>query len=440
MAAQVTYKLSEFNKSLAASGGLCVMVKKDVTNTDATNPEYTISNIVINDNNEVKVVEEFKGAGICRLQANNIFEFTVDSIPYLFNDTGDAYSGNAIGYKLMMGEVVANISSNGSNIKSNVTSIITRNRDGSVASESIKQESSTKWIDSLNARDQFAIQAMVGMLSKIPHPESLSNNEINYYCNAAYQWAANMMSLAADARSFTTVNSGSKAKGDISDTTVDNNDSTKKEEVDILDSNVEKLLNNIIAALEKTDSKFKIDNKEVYAERQSNPEWNELWKNYVKHTAVDSSDTQTSVGLDDLVKAIKNIQLKSSDDTLKVTIPDVSLVSFIDSGMGGSRNKPIYVESTVFPSRQTLAAYFDEDKLHSFLTFNTDGAVGYSTRADVNGELGNYTDVKSLSDAVFNSVKGSIQTLIDERCKAWLSAAKVTINGTEYSLTVNTPA
>jgi len=96
MAAQVTYKLSEFNKSLAASGGLCVMVKKDVTNTDATNPEYTISNIVINDNNEVKVVEEFKGAGICRLQANNIFEFTVDSIPYLFNDTGDAYSGNAI--------------------------------------------------------------------------------------------------------------------------------------------------------------------------------------------------------------------------------------------------------------------------------------------------------------------------------------------------------
>lgn len=436
MATKVTYKLSAFDKSLAASGGLCVMVSKGYSAEEISNVE--IVDKTDSEGTTIKATQanaDFKGAGICRAKSPTDYVFTVNSTSYIFNNDGSSKGTSAIGWKLMMGEVQATISTEGSAVESESTVMITRGRDGTVIRTSASTTPTTKLIESLNARDEFAVEAMKAIIGHIPNPSELSDSEINFYCTAAYQWAANMMSLSANTRSTTVSESSSEE---------DDNDSTRKEEVTVFDNNIEKLLNNIIAALEKTDSKLTIDKKEVYAERQSNPEWNALWKAYIKHTSTGEEDTQTTVGLDDLVKAIKNIQLSGGEDGLKVLISFLPNFNIGNAGLGRDADNPIYISGGGFPSRQVLASAFASDIIHDFLTFNSSGAVGYSTldevKKAVNGWINSYTDLEALSTAVYNNLKSTILSLIDERCKAWLEAARITINDTEYSLTVNTPS
>lgn len=297
MAIRTTYNLSNFDRDLAASGRLCVMVSEDYT-------EDTISNIEINTSTdqqgntvtETTNVEAFKGAGICRVNSPVAFEFVVNSISYLFKTNGLAESNNAQGCKLMMGEKQGAVSSIGSAVKSSAKAIITRSADGTVTT-STSYAPTMEIIDSLNARDQFAIQALKGMLEHIPDPSRLSESEIDYYCNAAYQWAANMMTLSANTRS--TVEDASSSSD------------AKPEEVGALESNTEKLLNNIIAALEKTDAAVYENGKKVNAERITIPEITSILKAYI-------SNGESTVGFKDLINSVDSLTASVNQLTEKV--------------------------------------------------------------------------------------------------------------------------
>jgi hypothetical protein len=190
--------------------------------------------------------------------------------------------------KLMMAVANITVPTEGSVIESSSTTTYTRGDDGYEPSPQPGEALGNILIDSLKPRDQFAVQALRGILARIDHPEALSINEMNYYCNAAYQWAANMMKVAADSR----------------ERIEDERTPESGEEVQIdgeLESNTEKLLNNIKAELASTNANVTVEGTDVKAERVTMPLLEALVRNYV------AGDTEgTTVGLRDLISAIRN--------------------------------------------------------------------------------------------------------------------------------------
>jgi len=230
--AKITYELHNFNSSDAREGKLCAMVVfspstvsdnkiSNIINTSSTSTPNWVSN------------PELKGVGICKFTSPNKYIFTVDSINYIFDEKGAANSLNARGWKLWMATVDArNITKAGSTTPTNTASSATRASGGSITEEEdYDANDSLVKIDNLQARDEFAVQALRAMLASVPDPSVLSENEINYYCETAYKWASYMMRSAADAR-------GSFSEGES--TTVPDTD---------LNNNIEKLLKNIATAI-----------------------------------------------------------------------------------------------------------------------------------------------------------------------------------------------
>lgn len=368
---------------------------------------------------------------------------------------------------------------------------------------------STIEVDSLNARDQFATQVLNGMLAKLPNPAGLSDNEMNYYCNASYQWAANMMAAAARTRTSVSVADGAS----ISNT----------ESIGSLDNNTEKLLNNLVVvttglknAQESTRETITTGTSTTYSERVTlkdvtmsdlqklleqksgktitteggvttttytgkSPhdvaveskmdgyqtklvELKNILDAYVAHTATSQSDTKTKVGLDDLINAISaasaaitqaigssgsgsgsgsssTIDYDDLEDAITGALSNSQVPGYntgkpfvvsleYTNGLGASGN-PLYVSGIgVFPSRASLTALSNNDGINSFLTFDSNGAARYSDAANVRAAL-----MLWLQDYVAES---TFKNMLDTRIKAWLtnSGTKVTVNGTDYSITV----
>lgn len=360
---------------------------------------------------------------------NDTFIITINGIQYMFNSYGDPDSQNAkdAGYSLKMG--TSNLVGIAKGTVGTTKSAFTRtiNSETGEIKYTPSESSDNTYeisIEDLNARDQFAIQVLRGMLDKIDDPSVLTKDEITYYCTSAYQWASYMMETS------------SKSRAVIKD--AENSSSTKVEEVGILDTNTERLLNNIVAALDKTDEK---ETKtvttvnggtalvDIYSERISIPKLIDWLNAYSAHTPDDAGDIQTTVGLDDLIKAIKAIN---------VNIDFTSIVNAIGA-LGQDADHPIHITGGGFPTRDALAAVFDATALNDFLTFNESGAVGHTTKEETKkailGYLNDYADTNALGTAIYNS----IQTTINNRIKAWLQAAKVHIGDTDYTITVNTP-
>lgn len=336
-----TYSLLPFDKTYASSGELCVMVKKNYTSGTISNKTIKTDS---NGNITYTANSNFNGAGICRLTSPTVFAITIDSTTYTFNDKGAALSLNAQGWKLVRGSVSGTASTTGSLVTSNTSVAITRgSSDGSKWTATTKSGTFATIVDSLNVRDQFAIEALKGILGHIEEPSSLSDSEINYYCAAAYQWAANMMTLAANTRS--TVSDG-MVSSDI-----------ETAEVSSLDSNTEKLLNNIAAAIEKTNAKEEAtatgsdsasddttssdsgdgtateEEKSYIYKKRVKVNFDELvaWlQAYTAHTPSGSEDTKTTVGLDDLITAVSGKRdysdIVNAIGNIKVTSDNTDLI------------------------------------------------------------------------------------------------------------------
>ena len=279
--AKQTYILKPFESSKASSGALCVMVKNGV------------SDKITNINSDGTANPNFMGAGICT-QGNGGFTMMINGVVYQFNSKGEGLHPLSIRtWKLMLGEIEATINTSGNAATSNTTTIVTRGQDGSTTTKVDYSKTNDVIIDSLNARDEFAVNVLKQLLSSVPNPSALSNNEMNFFCNRAYQWAANMMEASANARgSFT--QEASTTTGTPSNVTTRADVTTES-----LSSNTEKLLNNIVSALERTDYAETVSGKVIYHDRVK-VQFTELMdflKTYIKNG-------ESVVGLKDLISAI----------------------------------------------------------------------------------------------------------------------------------------
>lgn len=395
----------------------------------AQTDKYTLENFDYNRASKKKLVAMVNGSNIIQgtgflkvISPNNLI-LTVDGDEYTFDSKGNPVSQNAGSYTLKM--AISNVEAIEEGAVGETTNAMTRSVNAETGEVSYEKDTSGNshaiTIDSLNARDQFAIQILKSMLEKTQGPDELSKDEITHYCEAAYNWAGYMVKMSSNSRSV------------IKDE--DTTESAKTEEIGYLDSNTDKLLNNLIVELQKTKLKKVESGKDVYYERVTNPDLNAIMERYVA-----GSTSGSRVGLKDLIAAVSNIEIDSTAIVEAIYGSTVRNVTVSSSGLGGDENHPVYISGGGFPSRQILASEFKEAAINDFLTFNTNGAVGYSTKKEVKkailGYLNSYSTIDALSTAVYNSIK----TTVDNRIKEWLQAAKVTVDGTDYSITVNTPA
>lgn len=232
--AKTNYRLRDFNYTNAISGALVCMIKNTYNEPEI---ESTHSS--------------YRGTGICKAYSNNQIAFTCNSVTYIFGNAGTPYSSNAQGLKLMMAEVIDQLSEYGSTAKGTQKIITTRTETGDVSTEIVEGTPDTISIQNLNARDQFALHALKGILSHIESPNSLSANEMSMYCEAAYKWAANMMTESAKVREIFDDESASA-------------EDPKQAEIGILETTEDKLLNNIIVSLQRTSKQVTIDEEDTY--------------------------------------------------------------------------------------------------------------------------------------------------------------------------------
>lgn len=399
------YILKPFEHSKASSGALCIMVKNGV------------SDKITNINSDGTVNSNFMGAGICT-QGNGGFTMMINGVVYQFNSKGEGlYPLSIRSWKLMLGEVETIINTSGNAATSNTTTIVTRGQDGSTTTKVDYSKTNDVIIDSLNARDEFAVNVLKQLLSSIPNPSAISNNEMNFFCNRAYQWAANMMEASANAR-------GTFTQEASSTTGIPSNITTRADiSSDSLSSNTEKLLNNIVSALERTDYAETISDKIVYSERVK-VQFSELidfLNTYVKgdtKTVTDSegkpSTTTSVLGLKDIIAAIDRLSKSSAGE-----------VSIGNQGLGRDKDHPFYMTGGGFPTRQTLAASLASTAISDFLTFNTDGAVGYSPKAEVKKSILGWLEEYADLNAFYQDLQTKVTETVDTRVKAWLSATTV---------------
>ena len=373
--AKQTYILKPFESSKASSGVLCVMVKNG------------ISDKITNINSDGTTNPNFMGAGICT-QGNGGFTMMINGVVYQFNSKGEGLHPLSIRtWKLMLGEIEATINTSGNAATSNTTTIVTRGQDGSTTTKVDYSKTNDVIIDSLNARDEFAVNVLKQLLSSVPNPSALSNNEMNFFCNRAYQWAANMMEASANARgSFT--QEASTTTGTPSNVTTRADVTTES-----LSSNTEKLLNNIVSALERTYYAETVSGKVIYHDRVK-VQFTELMdflKTYVKNG-------ESVVGLKDLISAINKDLIASlgkindSNSTVLNKLADIAVAN----------------DTTVKALSRTSVTHTESIKTLS----NT-----ISNQAK---------SIESLSNDVENlKSQGITSADIDARVKAWLNATTI---------------
>ena len=373
--AKQTYILKPFESSKASSGALCVMVKNGV------------SDKITNINSDGTANPNFMGVGICT-QGNDGFTMMINGVVYQFNSKGGGLHPLSIrSCKLMLGEIEATINTSGNAATSNTTTIVTRGQDGSTTTKVDYSKTNDVIIDSLNARDEFAVNVLKQLLSSVPNPSALSNNEMNFFCNRAYQWAANMMEASANARgSFT--QEASTTTGTPSNVTTRADVTTES-----LSSNTEKLLNNIVSALERTDYAETVSGKVIYHDRVK-VQFTELMdflKTYV-------NNGESVVGLKDLISAInKDLvaslgKINDSNSAVLNKLADIAVAN----------------NTTVKALSRTSATHTENIKALSNTT---------ATQAKSIESLSN--DVESLKS------QGITSADIDARVKAWLNATTV---------------
>lgn len=221
------YIVKDFNNSLAKQGSLCAMVASTIRHGD----EISTSD------------SRLKGVGICTLY-NSQFILNINTIEYFFYTDGSCTSST--NYKLMMAEVGDKTSDAGNVINTDTTIVGTRSADGKVTYNTRTGKSVV--VNNLEARDQFAIHALKTLMDRMKKdPASVSDNEKMFICESAYKWAANMMTQASKTRAtIETVEGGGNPKTEDTAKAIDIDDSD-------ISTPSDKLLNNVVAALERTD-------------------------------------------------------------------------------------------------------------------------------------------------------------------------------------------
>jgi hypothetical protein len=279
--ARIKYQVSAFSQELAKAYSLVAMVKTDVTPTS----------VLYNIDEQGVANPKFKGAGIAKYKSSSgRFEFWYDGKTYLFSTSGESSDSPSAGYRLMMAKVIENVNPSGNSVIGTNTGSATRNSDGSITPGGITYDNRPILIDSQNARDQFATEILNSILQKLDvDPANLDSSTRSHYCQVAYDWAANMMTAAANARGTLTDETESSA-------------SARQEAIGSLESNTDKLLNNLIVALERTDEVKTEAGKEVYSKKVTLPDIQGLLDK------MDVLNTSITALKDNVTNAMTNMQ------------------------------------------------------------------------------------------------------------------------------------
>ena len=260
-----------------------------------------------------------QGTGFLKVISPNNLILTVDGEEYTFDSKGNPVSQNASSYILKM--AISNVEAIEEGAVGETTNAMTRSIDAETGEISYEKDTSGNshaiTIDSLNARDQFAIQILKSMLEKTQGPDELSKDEITHYCEAAYNWAGYMVKMSSNSRSV------------IKDE--DTTESAKTEEIGILDTNTDKLLNNLIVELQKTNLKKVESGEDVYYERISIPEVN---------TKLDTLNTK----LDTLITSINAVKTALDNQT--------TALNAIASAINSLELSPVINNNITIPSQE----------------------------------------------------------------------------------------
>lgn len=225
-----TFELSPFDARLAASGALCLAANegRDITGEK----KYITSG-----------GEHFYGAGLCKQDKAGYFSFQTKGEYCLYNSKGLPYSDNADDTQLFLAKVFryTETKTAGGAVPTIYKTTVTKSASGEISSVTTEdlQNFNTVLVDTLTARDHFAIHALKGIMAHIDNPAGINQDAIINYCRIAYKWAEGMMLMAADARA---------GYEDNSEVTVNPAD---------LESNTDKLLYNVVANLNDLGDKVK---------------------------------------------------------------------------------------------------------------------------------------------------------------------------------------
>lgn len=230
-----TYQLAAFDSDKAKAGSLVAMVNSNTSETASFSTD--------------EIGTGFKGVGVCVYAGSNSLTLTIDGDTFYFTETGTPGTSHSNGYKLLMASIKETVYTAGNAATGTQTNTVTRSSTGNVFVGDTTTEASTVLIDSLNVRDKFALSALNSIISKMGQdPATLSDASISYYCSQAYRYAAYMMASSASARS----------------TFQDQTTATGEASVNELDSNTDKLLNNLIVELKRTDVEEKDGDTSTY--------------------------------------------------------------------------------------------------------------------------------------------------------------------------------
>ena len=250
------------------------------------------------------------GTGIPQQNKSN-FTVTADGEKYVFDNHGNPVSANAVSQNLTLKMATSNLPKIEKGTVGATKNAYVRSVDADTGRVEYNPDPTLDasyeiTIEGLNARDQFALQALHGMFRVMEDPSAVSKNEITHYCEAAYLWASYMMVES------------SKARAVIED--ADISDNTKTETVGYLESNTEKLLNNIVAAIERNDIKEVVNGSEIYSDRIAIPKLMDFLNAYVK-------DGNSTVGLKDVITAINSLKAAVEAQTQAITAQTTALNS-----------------------------------------------------------------------------------------------------------------
>ncbi len=380
-----------------------------VFNADEAIKGQTLAALKIDGEDEIMYsVENFK------LVTSDKYSATVDGVTHYYDINGNCVDGSGAGNLIF------------------VKGDIEKNTDNKADADDpdSEEEVPKATISSLNPRDYFAQEVMNGFMKNIDKPFNLSDADIYKYTTLSYKIAQSMINVAAYNR-----------KADPQSGSVDPSAEVVIDKA-TLNGNTEKLLNNIVAALDKTNAEITVGTEVgLKAERITNPQINKLIEEYVA-----GATAGTKVGLNDLISAISNISVSGGSATVNVDL--TTLVTAINnmgttrtanigsSGLGRDSSHPIYISGGSFPNKSSLAAEIAYSSVNDFLTFNSQGAVGYSTKTAVKegilGYLKDYANLSALASAIYTSIQSSIDT----RIKAWLNATTIVADGTGWKLNV----
>lgn len=324
-----TYTVYDFKYNDAIQGVLVAMV----LNTVAPNTQVA------------QDADTLKGVGTVKVTSQNTITLTINSIVYSFNNNGICISKDYTNYKLMLAEVQEKASEVGSGVETDGTVTVgTRSSDGTINYR--EEQGNSIIISSLEARDQFALYALKTLMEKATNDvASMSDNEKMHLCKSAYQWAANMMTQASKARAVI-----------ITDDT-ELNDYSEKVNVDPSELTVtsNKLFNNILVALERTDFKETIEvegvPKDEFSERVINPKINNKLKEFLKATKDSEDDTKIEPlkyekpdkdekdikfwEYEALIKLFRRVQAKKEETT--------------DEDFPEDEDKPVFLDRVLIP-------------------------------------------------------------------------------------------